>query len=138
MLTLIVFHMDLNIYAFVGMIMLIGIVEKNAIMQVDFALEAERSGMSSEQAIYQGCLIRFRPIMMTTMAALLGAVPIAVGYGAGGEARRPLGMVVVGGLMFSQLVTLYLTPVFFTYMAQFQKWLKPRGSVPQPFDSFIG
>ena len=103
--------MDLNIYAFVGMIMLIGIVEKNAIMQIDFALEAERSGMSPEQAIYQGCLIRFRPIMMTTMAALLGAVPIALGYGAGGEARQPLGLVVVGGLIFSQLVTLYLTPV---------------------------
>ena len=103
--------MDLNIYAFVGMIMLIGIVEKNAIMQIDFALEAERSGMTPEQAIYQGCLIRFRPIMMTTMAALLGAVPIALGYGAGGEARQPLGLVVVGGLLFSQLVTLYLTPV---------------------------
>ena len=99
--------MDLNIYAFVGMIMLIGIVEKNAIMQIDFALEAERGGMSPEEAIYQGCLIRFRPIMMTTMAALLGAVPIAVGYGAGGEARQPLGLVVVGGLLFSQLVTLY-------------------------------
>ncbi|HEV3217739.1 MAG TPA: efflux RND transporter permease subunit [Vicinamibacterales bacterium] len=120
LLTLIIFHMDLNIYAFVGMIMLIGIVEKNAIMQIDFALEAERRGMSSEEAIYQGCLIRFRPIMMTTMAALLGAVPIAVGYGAGGEARQPLGLVVVGGLVFSQLVTLYLTPVFFTYMAQLQ------------------
>jgi HAE1 family hydrophobic/amphiphilic exporter-1 len=119
-----VFHMDLNIYAFVGMIMLIGIVEKNAIMQIDFALEAERSGMSSEQAIYKGCLIRFRPIMMTTMAALFGAVPIALGYGAGGEARQPLGLVVVGGLIFSQLVTLYLTPVFFTYMAQLQRWLK--------------
>jgi HAE1 family hydrophobic/amphiphilic exporter-1 len=124
LLTLIVFHMDLNIYAFVGMIMLIGIVEKNAIMQIDFALEAERSGMSSEEAIYQGCLIRFRPIMMTTMAALLGAVPIAIGMGAGGEARQPLGMVVVGGLIFSQLVTLYLTPVFFTYMAQLQRRLK--------------
>ena len=98
--------MDLNIYAFVGMIMLIGIVEKNAIMQIDFALEAERRGLPPEQAIYQGCLIRFRPIMMTTMAALLGAVPIALGYGAGGEARQPLGLVVVGGLMFSQLVTL--------------------------------
>jgi HAE1 family hydrophobic/amphiphilic exporter-1 len=134
LLTLIVFHMDLNIYAFVGMIMLIGIVEKNAIMQIDFALEAERSGMSSEQAIYQGCLIRFRPIMMTTMAALLGAVPIAAGYGAGGEARQPLGMVVVGGLIFSQLVTLYLTPVFFIYMAQLQNRLK-RGAavrVPEP------
>jgi hydrophobic/amphiphilic exporter-1 (mainly G- bacteria), HAE1 family len=128
LLTLIIFHMELNIYAFVGMIMLIGIVEKNAIMQVDFALEAERSGMSSEEAIYQGCLIRFRPIMMTTMAALLGAVPIAVGFGAGGEARQPLGVAVVGGLMFSQLVTLYLTPVFFTYMAQLQRWLRSRRS----------
>jgi hydrophobic/amphiphilic exporter-1 (mainly G- bacteria), HAE1 family len=124
LVTLIVFRMDLNIYAFVGMIMLIGIVEKNAIMQIDFALEAERGGMSPEQAIYQGCLIRFRPIMMTTMAALLGAVPIALGYGAGGEARQPLGMVVVGGLLFSQLVTLYLTPVVYTYMAQAQNWLK--------------
>jgi HAE1 family hydrophobic/amphiphilic exporter-1 len=130
LVTLIVFRMDLNIYAFVGMIMLIGIVEKNAIMQIDFALEAERGGMTPEQAIYQGCLIRFRPIMMTTMAALLGAVPIAVGYGAGGEARQPLGLVVVGGLLFSQLVTLYLTPVFYTYMAQIQSWLKHRGTVP--------
>jgi HAE1 family hydrophobic/amphiphilic exporter-1 len=130
LLTLMLFHMDLNIYAFVGMIMLIGIVEKNAIMQIDFALEAERSGMSSEEAIYQGCLIRFRPIMMTTMAALLGAVPIAIGYGAGGEARQPLGLVVVGGLLFSQLVTLYLTPVLFTYMAQLQRWLQHRRPVP--------
>jgi HAE1 family hydrophobic/amphiphilic exporter-1 len=128
LLTLIVFRMDLNIYAFVGMIMLIGIVEKNAIMQIDFALEAERGGASSEQAIYQGCLIRFRPIMMTTMAALLGAVPIAFGYGAGGEARQPLGLVVVGGLIFSQLVTLYLTPVFFTYMAQLQRRLKGKAA----------
>ena len=111
LLTLVIFRMDLNIYAFVGMIMLIGIVEKNAIMQIDFALDAERQGSTPEQAIYQGCLIRFRPIMMTTMAALLGAVPIALGYGAGGEARQPLGLVVVGGLLFSQLVTLYLTPV---------------------------
>ena len=82
--------------------------------------------MTPEQAIYQGCLIRFRPIMMTTMAALLGAVPIALGYGAGGEARQPLGLVVVGGLIFSQLVTLYLTPVVYTYMAQFQAWLQRR------------
>jgi HAE1 family hydrophobic/amphiphilic exporter-1 len=131
LLTLLLFQMDLNIYAFVGMIMLIGIVEKNAIMQIDFALEAERGGMPPEQAIYQGCLIRFRPIMMTTMAALLGAVPIALGYGAGGEARQPLGMVVVGGLLFSQLVTLYLTPVVYTYMAQAQTWLKaPRATKP--------
>jgi hydrophobic/amphiphilic exporter-1 (mainly G- bacteria), HAE1 family len=129
LVTLLIFRMDLNIYAFVGMIMLIGIVEKNAIMQIDFALEAERSGMTPEQAIYQGCLIRFRPIMMTTMAAMLGAVPIALGKGAGGEARQPLGLVVVGGLIFSQLVTLYLTPVFYTYMAQFQAWLQRRRAV---------
>src|SRR4051812_20282982 len=126
LVTLIVFRMDLNIYAFVGMIMLIGIVEKNAIMQIDFALEAERGGKTPEQAIYEGCLIRFRPIMMTTMAALLGALPIAVGYGAGGEARQPLGLVVVGGLLFSQLVTLFLTPVVYTYMAQLQGWMKSR------------
>src|SRR5215813_11342857 len=123
LITLMIFGIDLNIYAFVGLIMLIGIVEKNAIMQIDFALEAERQhGLKPRDAIYEGCLIRFRPIMMTTMAALLGAVPIALGYGAGGEARRPLGLVVVGGLLFSQLVTLYLTPVFYTYMAAIQEW----------------
>jgi len=122
LLTLVVFKIELSIYAFVGLIMLIGIVKKNAIMQIDFALEAERHhGLSPEQAIYEGCLIRFRPIMMTTMAALLGAVPIALGYGAGGEARQPLGLVVVGGLLFSQLVTLYLTPVFYIYMSAIQE-----------------
>ncbi len=121
LLTLVIFHIDLSIYAFVGLIMLIGIVKKNAIMQIDFALEAERMhNLSAEQAIYKGCLIRFRPIMMTTMAALFGAVPIALGYGAGGEARQPLGLVVVGGLLFSQLVTLYLTPVFYIYMSALQ------------------
>jgi HAE1 family hydrophobic/amphiphilic exporter-1 len=130
LVTLLVFRMDLNIYAFVGMIMLIGIVEKNAIMQIDFALEAERGGMRPEQAIYQGCLIRFRPIMMTTMAALLGAVPIALGLGAGGEARQPLGLVVVGGLLFSQLVTLYLTPVVYTYMSSVQERFSRRATVP--------
>ena len=122
LLTLVIFKVDLNIYAFVGLIMLIGIVKKNAIMQIDFALDAEREqGMTPMEAIYQGCLIRFRPIMMTTMAALLGAIPIALGYGAGGEARQPLGLVVVGGLVFSQLVTLYLTPVFYTYMSAVQE-----------------
>ncbi len=126
LVTLYLFHLDLNIYAFVGLIMLIGIVKKNAIMQIDFALEAERGGMTPREAIYQGCLIRFRPIMMTTMAALLGAVPIALGWGAGGEARQPLGLVVVGGLLFSQLVTLYLTPVFYLYLANMQVRLRRR------------
>jgi HAE1 family hydrophobic/amphiphilic exporter-1 len=125
LLTLVIFKIDLSIYAFVGLIMLIGIVKKNAIMQIDFALEAERQhGLTPEKAIYEGCLIRFRPIMMTTMAALLGAAPIALGYGAGGEARQPLGLVVVGGLLFSQLVTLYLTPVFYIYMSALQARLQ--------------
>ncbi len=131
LLTLYLLHMDLNIYAFVGLIMLIGIVKKNAIMQIDFALEAEHRGLPPMEAIYQGCLIRFRPIMMTTMAALLGAVPIAIGYGAGGEARQPLGVVVVGGLLFSQLVTLYLTPVVYTYLASAQEWwMSKRSKAP--------
>ncbi len=127
LLTLMIFKVDLSIYAFVGLMMLIGIVKKNAIMQIDFALEAERKhGKTPAEAIYEGCLTRFRPIMMTTMASLLGALPMSLGYGAGGEARRPLGLAVAGGLIFSQLITLYLTPVVYTYMAALQESWKRR------------
>ena len=127
LLTLQIFHLSLDLYGFVGVIMLIGIVKKNAIMMVDFAIERERhSHKTAEEAIYEGCLIRFRPIMMTTMAALMGTLPIALGSGAGADSRRPLGLAVVGGLVFSQAVTLYLTPVFYTYMDSFQTWAENR------------
>ncbi len=145
LVTLMLFGIDLNLYAFVGIIMLVGIVKKNAIMMIDFALDAQRTeGKSPLQAIHEGCLIRFRPIMMTTMAALMGTLPIALGFGAGAESRRPLGLAVVGGLLFSQLVTLYLTPVFYTYMEslreavgrrlrarQVERRLEPETRVPQ-------
>jgi HAE1 family hydrophobic/amphiphilic exporter-1 len=130
LLTLLIFHHDLSLYAFVGIIMLVGIVKKNAIMMIDFALESERrEGKTPEEAITQGCLIRFRPIMMTTMAALMGTLPIALGFGAGAESRRPLGLAVVGGLLFSQLITLYLTPVVYIYLDQFQTRLSQRFSI---------
>jgi len=118
-------NMELNLYAFVGVIMLVGIVKKNAIMMIDFALDAQRNeGMRPADAIYQGCLIRFRPIMMTTMAALMGTLHIALGFGAGAEARRPLGLAVVGGLLFSQVITLYLTPVVYIYLERFDGWVR--------------
>jgi HAE1 family hydrophobic/amphiphilic exporter-1 len=128
-------NMELNLYAFVGIIMLVGIVKKNAIMMIDFALDAQRRGKSPEEAIYYGALVRFRPIMMTTMGALMGTLPIALGFGAGAEARRPLGLAVVGGLLFSQVVTLYLTPVFYLYMDSFQRWVAQhlgRSRQPEP------
>ncbi|MNS53338.1 Multidrug resistance protein MdtC [compost metagenome] len=126
--TLLLFNKELDIYGFVGLIMLIGIVKKNAIILIDFALEAEKSGKSPHEAIYEACRVRFRPIMMTTAAALMGAVPLAIGMGAGGEARQSLGLAVVGGLLISQVLTLYITPVVYLF---FDRW--NRKGKPQPY-----
>ena len=133
LLTLLIFKQDLNIYAFVGIIMLVGLVKKNGIMMIDFAIEARRErDISAADAIYEACLVRFRPIMMTTMAALMGTLPIALGWGAGAEARRPLGLAVVGGLLVSQTLTLYVTPVFYIYMEHLQDRLAHRKSKKAP------
>jgi HAE1 family hydrophobic/amphiphilic exporter-1 len=134
LLTLMIFHMELNLLSFVGIIMLVGLVKKNAIMMIDFALDAQRNEHKSPaEAIFEGSIIRFRPIMMTTFAALMGVMPIALGIGEGADARRPLGVAVVGGLLFSQLLTLYITPVVYTYMDAFQEWIKGgRRTAPLP------
>ncbi len=125
LVTLLVFRVELSIYAFVGVIMLVGLVKKNGIMMIDFALDAQRNeGKNAKDAIFEACVIRFRPIMMTSMAALMGTLPIAIGLGAGAESRQPLGLAVVGGLLFSQFLTLYVTPVFYVYMDRFQSWIR--------------
>jgi len=118
---------EFTIIALIGIVLLIGIVKKNAIMMIDFALEAEREqGLSPKEAIHKACLLRFRPIMMTTMAALLGGLPLAIETGTGAELRRPLGITIVGGLLISQILTLYTTPVVYLYMERLQRWLKPK------------
>ena len=123
-----IFHTDLSIVALIGIILLIGIVKKNAILMIDFALAAERGeGKSPKDAIFQACLLRFRPILMTTMAALLGAVPLAFGTGTGSELRRPLGITIIGGLIMSQMLTLYTTPVVYLYLDRLRIWWEQSG-----------
>jgi HAE1 family hydrophobic/amphiphilic exporter-1 len=132
LLTLLIFKTELGLYAFVGVIMLVGLVKKNGIMMVDFAVDAQRShGKSALEAIHEACLVRFRPIMMTTMAALAGTLPIALGWGAGAESRRPLGLAVVGGLFVSQLLTLYITPIYFVYIDAFRQWFVRHGKLSE-------
>ncbi|HXB73330.1 MAG TPA: efflux RND transporter permease subunit [Candidatus Acidoferrales bacterium] len=131
LLTLTLFHKELDLYAFVGIIMLFGVVKKNAIMMIDFAVDAQKHGSSAYDSIYQGCLLRFRPIMMTTVAALFGTLPIALGYGEGADARQPLGLAVVGGLVVSQFLTLYITPVIYLYLERLQEWLSGENRVAE-------
>jgi multidrug efflux pump len=132
-LALVVTKTELSLIALIGLILLIGIVKKNAIMMIDFALDAERSkGLSSREAIHQACLKRFRPIIMTTMAAMFGAVPLAIGFGEGSELRRPLGISIVGGLIVNQLLTLYTTPVIYLYLDRWRLWAQRRWRIRHP------
>ena len=138
MLALLLFKTEFSIIALIGVILLVGIVKKNAILMIDFALDAERTrNLSSRDAIHEACLLRFRPIMMTTMAALLGAIPLALGTGDGAELRRPLGISIVGGLIVSQLLTLYTTPVVYLYLDRARLWTRrkmgrPAEHAPEP------
>jgi multidrug efflux pump subunit AcrB len=140
-LALLLTHNDLSVIAIIGVILLIGIVKKNAIMMIDFALEAERNERkTATEAAFQACILRFRPIMMTTMAAMLGGLPLALGTGTGSELRRPLGITIVGGLMVSQVLTLYTTPVIYIYMDRFSQWLNRlrTGQAPQASVQAVG
>jgi multidrug efflux pump subunit AcrB len=136
--TLVIFHKELDLYAFVGLIMLFGVVKKNAIMMVDFAIDSRKEGHSAYDSIWRGCLLRFRPIMMTTVAALFGTLPIALGYGEGADARQPLGLAVVGGLVVSQFLTLYITPVIYLYLERFQEYLAREKKRPVPTEVAVG
>jgi multidrug efflux pump subunit AcrB len=131
LLTLKIFGKEIDLFAFVGLIMLFGVVKKNAIMMIDFAIAAQHEGKSPREAIWQGCILRFRPIMMTTVAALFGTLPIALAYGEGADARQPLGLAVVGGLLVSQFLTLYITPVIYLYLEKAQQMLRGRGRGPK-------
>ena len=133
LLALDLYQMDFSLVALIGVVLLIGIVKKNAIMMIDFALEAQRErGLSAYSAIYEACLLRFRPIMMTTAAALLGALPMALQTGTGSELRRPLGVAIVGGLLLSQFLTLYTTPVIYLALDRVERWISQRREAPQP------
>jgi multidrug efflux pump subunit AcrB len=140
-LALMLMHTELSVIALIGIILLIGLVVKNAILMIDFALEAERKeGKTPEEAIFQACVLRFRPITMTTMAALLGGLPLALGTGTGAELRRPLGIAIVGGLIVSQMLTLFTTPVVYLYLDRFQGWwfrLRHRGMQPRRAEGVV-
>jgi len=138
LLTLVIFHKQLDLFAFVGIIMLFGVVKKNAIMMIDFAIDARRQGRSAYDSIWDGCLLRFRPIMMTTVAALFGTLPIALGYGEGADARQPLGLAVVGGLVVSQFLTLYITPVIYLYLERLQERMRGEQPAQLPREAMVG
>jgi HAE1 family hydrophobic/amphiphilic exporter-1 len=138
LVTLLIFGKQIDLYAFVGLIMLFGVVKKNAIMMIDFAIDARKEGKNAYDAIWQGCILRFRPIMMTTVAALFGTLPIALAYGEGADARQPLGLAVVGGLLVSQFLTLYITPVIYLYFDAMQARFGRKRKAKAPAPAEVG